>query len=215
MDVITLEAQPRVIGKKAARAARRAGDVPCILYGHRVEPVTFQVSEKSLKPLIYTQETHLITVKIDSNAWECVVKDIAFHPVTDRPMHADFQVLQAGEKVTLAVPVRYIGTAIGHTQGGHLSFMLHEVEVSCLPKHIPSQIEVDITEVGIGEAIHVGDLDLDKEVVDIHAPDDQVLMTVLKPRVVIEEVTVDEEGEEGLEGDEAADGEEAVDGEES
>ncbi len=98
--------------------------------------------------------------------------------------------------------------AIGQTQGVRLSISLHELEVSCLPKDIPSQIDVDITEVGIGDAIHVGDLDLDKEVVDIHAPVDQVLMTVLKPRVVVEEVTLDEEGEEGVEGEEEADEEE-------
>ena len=207
MDVITLEAQSREAGRKTARATRRAGNVPCILYGHRVETVAFQVSEKSLHPLIYTQETHLITVTIDSNSWECVVKDIAFHPITDRPMHADFQVLQEEEQVTLSVPVRYLGTAIGHTQGGRLSFMLHELEVSCLPKDIPSYIDVDITEVGIGDAIHVGELEIEK--VDIHAPDDQVLMTVIKPRVVVEEVALDEEGEEGVEGEEAADEEEA------
>jgi len=207
MDVITLEAQSREAGRKTARATRRAGNVPCILYGHRVETVAFQVSEKSLHPLIYTQETHLITVTIDSNSWECVVKDIAFHPITDRPMHADFQVLKEGEKVTLSVPVRYLGTAIGHTQGGRLSFMLHELEVSCLPKDIPSYIDVDITEVGIGDAIHVGEIEIEK--VDIHAPDDQVLMTVIKPRVVVEEVALDEEGEEGVEGEEAADEEEA------
>jgi len=207
MDVITLEAQSREAGRKTARATRRAGNVPCILYGHRVETVAFQVSEKSLHPLIYTQETHLITVTIDSNSWKCVVKDIAFHPITDRPMHADFQVLKEGEKVTLSVPVRYLGTAIGHTQGGRLSFMLHELEVSCLPKDIPSYIDVDITEVSIGDAIHVGELEIEK--VDIHAPDDQVLMTVIKPRVVVEEVALDEEGEEGVEGEEAADEEEA------
>ena len=207
MDVITLEAQPREAGRKTARATRRAGNVPCILYGHRVETVAFQVSEKSLHPLIYTQETHLITVNLDSNSWKCVVKDIAFHPITDRPMHADFQVLQEEEQVTLSVPVRYLGTAIGHTQGGRLSFMLHELEVSCLPKDIPSYIDVDITEVGIGDAIHVGEIEIEK--VDIHAPDDQVLMTVIKPRVVVEEVALDEEGEEGVEGEEAADEEEA------
>ncbi len=210
MDVITLEAQPREVGRKTARATRRAGNVPCILYGHRVEPVAFQVPEKSLHPLIYTQETHLITVNLDSNSWECVVKDIAFHPITDRPMHADFQVLQEGEQVTLSVPVRYLGTAIGHTQGGRLSFMLHELEVSCLPKDIPSYIDVDITEVGIGDAIHVGELEIEN--VDIHAPADQVLMTVIKPRVVVEEVALDEEGEEGVEGEEAADEDEAGEG---
>ena len=201
MDVITLAAQPREAGKKAARAARRHGDVPCVLYGHHVEPVAFQVSEKSLKPLIYTNETHLVSIEVGSNAWECVIKDIAFHPVTDRPMHADFQVLQAGEMVTLAVPIRYIGTAIGHTEGGHLSFLLHELEVSCLPKDIPSQIDVDITNVAIGEAVHVGDLETEN--LDIHAPDDQVLMTILKPRIVIEEVALDEEGVEGEEGEAA------------
>ena len=207
MDVITLEAQSREAGRKTARATRRAGNVPCILYGHRVETVAFQVSEKSLHPLIYTQETHLITVTIDSNSWKCVVKDIAFHPITDRPMHADFQVLKEGEKVTLSVPVRYLGTAIGHTQGGRLSFMLHELEVSCLPKDIPSYIDVDITEVSIGDALHVGEIEIEN--VDIHAPAEQVLMTVIKPRVVVEEVALDEEGEEGVEGEEAADEEEA------
>ena len=210
MDVITLEAQPREVGRKTARATRRAGNVPCILYGHRIEPVAFQVSEKSLNPLIYTQETHLITVNLDSNSWKCVVKDIAFHPITDRPMHADFQVLQEEEQVTLSVPVRYLGTAIGHTQGGRLSFMLHELEVSCLPKDIPSYIDVDITEVGIGDAIHVGELEIEN--VDIHAPADQVLMTVIKPRVVVEEVALDEEGEEGVEGEEAADEEAGEEG---
>ncbi len=207
MDVITLEAQLREVGRKTARATRRAGNVPCILYGHRVEPVAFQVSEKNLHPLIYTQETHLITVNLDSTSWKCVVKDIAFHPITDRPMHADFQVLQEGEQVTLSVAVRYLGTAIGHTEGGNLSFMLHEQEVRCLPKDIPSYIDVDITEVGIGDAIHVGELEIEN--VDIHAPADQVLMTVIKPRVVVEEVALDEEGEEGVEGEEAADEDEA------
>ena len=207
MDVITLEAQSREAGRTTARAARRAGNVPCILYGHRVETVAFQVSEKSLHPLIYTQETHLITVNIDNNSWKCVVKDIAFHPITDRPMHADFQVLLEGEKVTLSVPVRYLGTAIGHTQGGNLSFMLHELEVSCLPKDIPSYIDVDITEVSIGDALHVGEIEIEN--VEIHAPADQVLMTVIKPRVVVEEVALDEEGEEGVEGEEAADEDEA------
>jgi large subunit ribosomal protein L25 len=105
MDVITLDARPRGAGKKAARAVRREGYVPCVLYGHHAEPVAFAVEEKSLKPLIYTHETHLVRVTVDGGAWECILKEIAFHPVTDRPLHADFQVLQAGEKVTLAVPI--------------------------------------------------------------------------------------------------------------
>jgi large subunit ribosomal protein L25 len=208
MDVITLDAQPREAGKRAARAARRVGDVPCILYGHHVEPVAFQVSEKSLTPLIYTHETHLITVNLDSNSWECVVKDIAFHPVTDRPLHADFQVLQAGERVTLSVPVQYLGTPVGQTEGGRTTYIVNELEVSCLPKHIPSHIDVDVSAVGIGDTIHVSDLHFPN--LEIHSPEDQILMTILKPRTLEEPTTVEEalEGEETLEGEEeAAEGE--------
>lgn len=208
MDIITLAAQPRAVGKTGARAARRNGDVPCVLYGHHVEPVAFQVPEKSLKPLIYTDETHLIKVDLDSDSWECIVKDIAFHPVTDRPLHADFQVLQAGERITMAIPVRYVGTPIGQTHGGRTSFVVNELLVSCLPKDIPSHIDVDVHDIDIGDALHVSDLDF--EALEFHAPDDQILMTILRPRT-IEEPTLDEgllEDEEGEEGEEAEGGEE-------
>lgn len=208
MDIITLAAQPREVGKTGARAARRNGDVPCVLYGHHVEPVAFQVSEKSLKPLIYTDETHLVKVALDKDAWECILKDIAYHPVTDRPMHADFQVLQAGEKITMTIPVRYVGTPIGQTHGGRTSFVVNELTVSCLPKDIPSQIDVDVVDIDIGDALHVSDLDFDT--LEFHAPDDQILMTILRPRT-IEEPTPTEgllEGEEGEEAEEAEGSEE-------
>lgn len=202
MDVITLDAKPRAVGKKASRAARRDGDVPCVLYGHRIEPVAFQVPEPSLKPLIYTNETHLVKIEVDKEAWECIIKAIEFHPVTDRPMHADFQVLQAGEKITLSVPVQYVGTPIGQTEGGHTAYSVHELDVSCLPKDIPSHIDVDVSEVAIGDVLHVGDLSI--EGIEFLAPPEQILMTVLKPRAVVEEVVDEEllegEEEEGEEG---------------
>ena len=208
MDIITLAAQPRAVGKKGARAARRNGDVPCVLYGHHVEPVPFQVSEKSLKPLIYTHETHLVKVALDNDAWECIVKAIAFHPVTDRPLHADFQVLQAGEKITLTVPVRYLGTPIGQTHGGRTNFVVNELTVSCLPKDIPSQIDVDVVDIDIGDALHVSDLDFEN--LEFHAPNDQILMTILRPRTLEEPTTEEDllEGEEGEEDEEAGEGEE-------
>ncbi|MFQ5571617.1 MAG: 50S ribosomal protein L25 [Rhodothermales bacterium] len=207
MDVITLQVGTRGVGRAAARAVRREGNVPCVLYGHHVEPVAFQVSEKSLKPLIYTHETHLVKIDLDGDSWECIVKDIAFHPVTDRPLHADFQVLQAGEKITLSIPVRYLGTSIGEAHGGRTSNLVNELEVSCLPKDIPSHIDVDVSDVDIGDSIHVGELHL--ESIEIHAPSDQILFTVLKPRAV--EVEVDDTLEpmpEGEAEEEAAEGEE-------
>lgn len=197
MDTIAIPAQSRSAGKKGARAARRSGDVPCVLYGHHVDPVVLQIPERSLKPLIYTDQMHLVEISLDEHAWECILKDVAFHPVTDRPMHVDFQVLQAGENVTLTVPIRFVGTPVGQVHGGRTSFVVHELSVTCLPKHIPSQIDVAVEHVDIGGAVHVGDID--QPDLEIGVPADQVLMMVLRPRV--EEQPVEEETglEEGAE----------------
>ena len=191
MDIIALPAVARTPGKSASRAVRRAGSVPCVLYGHHVSQVTFQVPEKSLLPLIYTDETHLVQIFMDGGAWECILKDIAFHPVTDRPLHVDFQVLQAGEEVTIAVPVQYRGTPAGQTKGGRPNYSVTELPVTCLPRDIPSHIEVDVSGIEIGQSVHVGDLDW--PALEFGAPDNQILMAVLRPRAA--EIQVDEEGE--------------------
>ena len=188
MNTISLPASARTTGKSAARAARRAGHVPCILYGRHVDTVPFTTSEKSLFPLIHTAEAHLVRITLGDASWECILKDMAFHPVTDRPMHADFQVLQAGEAVTFTVPVRYSGTSVGQARGGRVRVAVTELTVSCLPKHIPTRIDVDVKNIDIGEAIHVRDLEMAH--VTFRAPSDQILMSVERPRIQIE---VDEE----------------------
>lgn len=204
MDIITLAVQPREVGKRAARAARREGDVPCVLYGHHIEPVVFQVPEINLGPLIYTDEMHLVKVELEGNSWDCIIKDIDFHPVTDRPMHADFQVLQAGEKINISVPVRYVGTPPGQTAGGRVSYIVTELEVSCLPKNIPSHIDVDVSHVDIGDTVHLSDVQM--EGIEFYASEDQILMTVLRPRAEI--VDTEEEEVEGLLEGELEEGEE-------
>lgn len=158
MATITIEAQLRETGKRTARAIRRQGGVPCILYGHHVAPIPFQVTELQLRPLIYTTETHLVKLQLNGKTWDCILKDVAFHPVTDRPIHADFQVLQQAEKITVTVPVQIVGTAIGVQRGGVLQIVTHELEVTCLPKDIPAHIDIDVTSLDIGDAVHVGDL---------------------------------------------------------
>ncbi len=194
MNVISLAASARKPGQSIARALRRTGQVPCILYGRHQDAVPFSTSEKSLNPLIHTSRTHLVHVSLDEAAWECIVKDIAFHPVTDRPMHADFQVLHAGEHVTLPVPIRYVGTSAGQAQGGLVRYAINELTVSCLPKHIPAQIDIEVSHVEIGDAIHVRDLQIPN--VKFLAPADQILMAVERPRVLVE---VGEEEEEDTE----------------
>jgi large subunit ribosomal protein L25 len=158
MDVITLDAQPRELGSSAARAVRRDGDVPCVLYGPHQEPVHFRVPVLALRPLIYTAETHRVTLELDGESYECITKHIDYHPVTDVPVHADFYALTAGEEITMTVPVAIVGAAPGVKAGGILSQPLNELTVRCLPKDIPSSIEVDISELEIGDSIHVSDI---------------------------------------------------------
>ena len=220
MDAITLEAQDRSVGKKATRAIRRAGNVPCVLYGHHTESHAFQLPEASLKQLIYTTETHVVSVKLNGNEFSCILKEADLHPVTDRPMHADFLVLEEGEMVNLIVPVRFEGTPLGQKEGGSTQVILHELEVRCLPKNIPSHIDVDIAELAIGDAIHVADLQV--EGVELLGRLDQTVVTVVPPRMVEVdeeeelEVVLDEEGQPILpEGEEAGEGkEETEEGEE-
>ena len=203
MDVITLEAQAREVGTKAARAVRRTGNVPCNLYGHHVDPVAFQVPELSLRPLIFTHENHLVEVNLNGESWECVMKQVDFHPVTDQPIHAEFQVLQAGEKVTRTVPLQFHGTPAGKKDGGVTRQVVHEVEISCLPKDIPGHIDIDISALMVGEAIHVGDLDVPG--LEFLTPAEQTIVSVAMPRVS----AVAAEEEEGLL-EEAAEEEEEV-----
>ena len=199
MEALTLEAQERGVGKKAARAVRRSGNVPCVLYGHHADPVAFQLPEASLKQLIYTTETHVVNIEIDGEQWNCIMKDADLHPVTDRPIHADFLVLSEGEMVTLIVPIRLHGTPIGQKEGGNTQVVLHEVEVRCLPKDIPSHIDVDISELMIGDAIHIAELQV--EGAEILGRPEQTVVTVVPPRAIeVEEepeveLELDEEGE--------------------
>ncbi|MDQ7040729.1 MAG: 50S ribosomal protein L25 [Rhodothermus sp.] len=192
MMTITIEAQLRETGKRVARAIRRQGWVPCILYGHHVEPIPFQIPESKLWPLIYTTETHLIKLQLNGQTWDCILKDVEFHPVTDRPIHADFQVLQQTEKITVTVPVRTVGTAVGVQRGGVLQLVTHELEVTCLPKDIPAHIDIDVTNLDIGDAVHVGDLQF--EGLKFEDAPDQTVVVIAAPQVGgVEE----EEGAEG------------------
>ena len=100
----------RETGKKAAKATRKAGLVPCVLYGPHTEPVHFAVPTLSLRPLIHTTEQHRVTVNVGGDSLDAILKEVIFHPVTERPWHVDFQALTAGEMFTTTIPVELVGT---------------------------------------------------------------------------------------------------------
>lgn len=193
MDVITLDAKTREPGKKATKALRREDLVPCVLYGHGIEPMHIGVPTLTLRPLIFTHEAHRIALNIDGKEWDCVLKNVDFDPLSDDPRHADFQVLIEGEKVRLTVPLQFTGTPAGKEEGGVTEMILTEVEVLCLPKDMRSSVEVDISELNIGDAIHIRELQV--EGLEFLAPADQTVVAVYGRGTHLEELEEDAEAE--------------------
>lgn len=211
MESLVLEVSSRDVGKKAAKAVRNRGNVPCVLYGRGVTPVHFEVPELSLRPLIYTSETHTVDVKIDKDSWSCILRAIDFNPMTDAPSHADFQVLQQGEMIRITVPIQFHGTPAGQLEGGVTQVVLTELEIECFPKDIPGHIDVDIAGLLIGDTLHVSDLDLGN--VSVLTSPGQTMVTVAGAAPEIEEEVEELEEGEGLE--EGEEGEDELEGEES
>jgi len=204
MEVITLEAKAREAGKSQARAARKAEEVPCVLYGHGEEPRAFQVPELAMRDLIYTDKFHRVNVVIDGATYDCVLKDYQMDPVSDRIIHADFIVLHPGEKVKIKVPVHFEGTARGVRNGGVQQEFIHKIAIKCLPENILESFTVDVTNLRIGQRILVRDME--NEGLQILANPDSPLVSIRRPRQLI--VLDDDEDEEGAE---AASGAEAAD----
>jgi large subunit ribosomal protein L25 len=224
MDTIPLEAAPRETGKKATKAVRNDNNVPCILYGPDTDPVPFQVTINDLNRLIYQRTTPILSIEVDGDSWNCIMKEYDLHPVTDRPIHADFQVLTEGRPITLTVPIRYDGIPQGQKEGGDTQYNFREVRVRCLPGDIPDEIRVDVEDLEVGDSLHFYDLEV--EGVEFQVRPEQTIVTVVAPRLEVlpedEEEVVEgelEEGElpEGEEGEvaEGEEGEEGGEGEEA
>lgn len=162
MSDIVISAQRRETGKKAAKAVRRNGLIPGVFYMDGKEALPIAATFLALRPVVYTAETHVIHLKVEGGVnHDCVLKDITFDPVTDNIVHFDLQGLSADRKITVEVPVVVIGQAIGVIRdGGQVQHILHKIRVECLPKDMPEQIEVDVTNMQIGESVHIGQLNL-------------------------------------------------------
>lgn len=210
MDATVIEAQPRETGSKAAREIRNNNRVPCILYGRTVDPKPLQIPISAMNKLIYGRSAPVAEVQMNGESWNCILKDYDLHPLTDRPLHADFQALKEGEKVTITVPVHYSGIPIGQKNGGDTQLIVREVTISVLPENIPSKIEFDITDLAIGDSLHVSDVDVDYE---IKMAPTQTLVTVVAPHIETAPTPTaeEEEEEEELTEEEMAEEGEAVD----
>ncbi len=184
MSTATLSATLRSeSGKGAARALRRAGSVPAVIYGHKRAPMSLSVSTRDHERLLerVSAETTVVELSIDGKVSRTLIREIQKHPFKKQLVHVDFQELVAGEMITVNVPLILVGVSIGvRSFAGILDQTMRELEVEVDPAAIPNHIDVDVTALNIGDSVHVRDLklpagvkvltDLDSSVVVVAAP---------------------------------------------
>lgn len=203
MKSLTIKGSKREsVGKKATKALRNAGEVPCVVYGGK-EAVHFHAPEISFKNLVYTPDVHTVNLELnDGTTLNAVLQDIQFHPVTDAILHMDFYQFEEDQPITMEIPVETEGIPKGVKNGGVLRFNLRRLYVRGLAKHLPDTILVNITKLKIGNKLYV--TDATSEDYKILHPDNTVICQVRTSRNVaaigVDEDDEDEEGtEEGAE----------------
>ncbi|TDI94338.1 MAG: 50S ribosomal protein L25/general stress protein Ctc [Chloroflexi bacterium] len=219
---IELEAELRTdVGKGASRRLRRLADkVPSIMYGGDQDSIALTLRYNELAKAMQEESffSQIISIKTNGKSQQVVVRDLQRHPASDRVQHIDFLRIRADRALQVQVPIHFINEeeCVGvRTEGGAISHMITDVEISCLPGDLPSFLEVDMLEVTLGTALHVSDIIVPEGVTIValaqEEPNDAQIATVLVPRENIEEEPELEalEGEEGEEG-EAVEGEEAA-----
>ena len=212
MQQTRLDAQIRgTSGKGAARSLRRDGKVPAVLYGRNQEVLSLQIDDHVFQSLLRSHGANaLINLDVIGNGEETVIiKDLQHHPVKRNILHADFQRVSLDEKITTLVDIEIVGSAVGVRDGGILTMVRRQLNVSCLPLDTPESIQVNVDDINIGQSIQVSDLEIDDDNIEIL--DDPILqiVSVIEPKVVLETVTT-EEDEEAIEGEEGVEGEETT-----
>ena len=185
-DTLTLPAETRErAGKGASRELRRTGRVPAVVYGGKEDPVSIHVEEKELVRQLNTGHffNSIVEVSVGGQTFRTLPKDVAFHPVSSRPMHADFLRLAVGGKVHVNVPVVFTNeeASPGLKRGGVLNIVRHELDLICDPDSIPDQISIDVTGGDVGESIHLHDITLPSGVESGMTEHDATIATIVAP----------------------------------
>lgn len=164
MKEISITGQKReALGKKASKAIRKQGMIPCNLYGENKQdgkPVALAFASpfSELRKIIYTPHIYVIKIDIDGTSHTAVMKEIQFHPVTDAPLHVDFYEVNDQQPITIGIPVKLIGLAQGVRDGGRMNLSIRKIAVTAPYQQIPEHLDIDVTALKIGKSIKVGDL---------------------------------------------------------
>ncbi|MFP4555910.1 MAG: 50S ribosomal protein L25/general stress protein Ctc [Bacteroidales bacterium] len=143
-------------GKKFSKQLRREGALPAIIYGGK-ENVLMSLNERDIKDLIYTPDVHIVNIDLGKKKYKAIIKELQFHPVTDKVLHIDFLEVFEDKKLTLALPVKLVGSSEGVKQGGKLSLIARKIRVCGYPKDLPEVLRVDVTDLGLGKSRQVQD----------------------------------------------------------
>ena len=199
-EVITLEIELRErAGKGAARALRRAGKLPAIVYGGSDEPQKIALSQNELKRVLARHPrfmSSLWELRAGDRVIRALPREIQYHPVTDEPLHLDFLRAEAGARVEVEVPVVFVNEEVcaGLKRGGVLNVVRREVELECPVDNIPAELEVDLAGFDIGDSVHISHVRLPEGVVPTIRDRDFTICTIVPPTVVAEAAA--EEAEE-------------------
>ena len=200
MATVSLSANARDgKGKGAARSLRSQGQVPAVIYGHGRQPQPLALNARDLDKLLshIQAESTVIEVTVDGHTAKTLIREIQRHPIKRQILHVDFQALVAGEKVTVSIPILLVGVPEGvRLEGGVLDQTLREIEIEVDPSNIPDHVEYDITNMVIGDSVHISDLKVPEGVEVIDDPETSVAV-LAAPRAVIEEVAAVAEPVEG------------------
>ena len=202
MNEFEVVAQPRTaLGTNASRRLRRTGMIPAILYGGGKDPVPLSLEENRIRKQIENEAfaAHILTVKVDDEESQAVLKSVHRDPATDRVIHMDFQRISASSEIHMHVPLHFINEeeCPGKRAGGIVTHLLVEVEVGCLPKDLPEYLEVDMVSLDVGDSVHLSEIVLPEGVHIMalaHNPDnDQPVVSVQHPQKLEAEAGAEEE----------------------
>ncbi|MDB5395965.1 MAG: rplY [Rhodospirillales bacterium] len=185
-DITTLVAQPRDrAGKGVARATRREGRVPAVIYGGKEPPVLIALELKDMARRAHGASffTHLLEINVDGKKHRVLPRDVQFHPLKDHPIHVDFLRVATGATIEVAVPVEFINqeASPGLKRGGVLNIVRHEVELICPVEAIPEHITIDMTGFDVGDSVHIGQVKLPPGVTPAITDRDFTIATVTAP----------------------------------
>ncbi len=172
----------QALSKKQAANMRKEEFVPCTIYGNG-ENVLFTVEKAALKSLLYTPNAYLVNIDIEGKKETGVMRELQFHPVSDEVLHIDFYRVDAAKPIAIDIPITLKGSSEGVKQGGKLQQTIRKIKISALPKDLPDTLEVDITELGLGKSIFVGDVSFPN--VNILTPKTTVICAVKMTRAAI------------------------------